>query len=367
MKKTVTIITFFLSFFHLGAQETKSFENIVSPCIYMEFDKITHVVFPSAVISHSVGNPEYITARTADKACNIVALTVMEEDFPGETNFSAICEDGQVFSYRIKYHITGKEHCQDVIYAGNAVMNSECHIVIGNSHNVTEVFFPEKIRYCRQGNEKLINVEYGSNFVRIRPTEKKFTPSNLFVVDEQGSMYEICIVSGNAESYTYNISSKRPYVTYVPANSIEMKKFTDKIYCKKRNIYSMGIIKNKMEFSLGNLYIHGDYLFFAFDIYNKSYIPYDVDFVKCFIRDLKTSKKEVQQSIEYRPVYQRDFERRINGRSHNRFVLVFDKFTIPDNKSFDIEVFEKNGGRHIKLSILNQYILSAQILKEKKK
>ena len=40
----------------------------------------------------------------------------------------------------------------------------------------------------------------------------------------------------------------------------------------------------------------------------------------------------------------------------------FDKFTIPDDKVFEIEIYERNGGRHIKLAVLNEYILSAEPL-----
>ena len=33
------------------------------------------------------------------------------------------------------------------------------------------------------------------------------------------------------------------------------------------------------------------------------------------------------------------------------------------DKVFEIEMFERGGGRHMKLSILNEYILSAELLK----
>ena len=95
---------------------------------------------------------------------------------------------------------------------------------------------------------------------------------------------------------------------------------------------------------------------------NKSYIDYDIEFVKCFQRDQKKSKNAIQQETTIEPIYQKDFDTKIKGKSRNRLILGFDKFTIPDDKVFEIEIYERNGGRHIKLAVLNEYILSAEPL-----
>lgn len=73
-------------------------------------------------------------------------------------------------------------------------------------------------------------------------------------------------------------------------------------------------------------------MFFVFDIKNFSNIDYDVDFIKCFLRDQKKVKNSIQQEVPYDPVEQKDFDKKILGKSQNRFVLAFNKFTIPDDK-----------------------------------
>ena len=82
-----------------------------------------------------------------------------------------------------------------------------------------------------------------------------------------------------------------------------------------------------------------------FDIKNFSNIDYDVDFIKCFLRDQKKVKNSIQQEVPYDPVEQKDFDKKILGKSQNRFVLAFNKFTIPDDKILVVELVEKNGGR----------------------
>ena len=84
---------------------------------------------------------------------------------------------------------------------------------------------------------------------------------------------------------------------------------------------------------------------------------------KCFLRDQKKVKNSIQQEVPYDPVDKKTLIKRYWAKSQNRFVLAFNKFTIPDDKVFEIEMFERGGGRHMKLSILNEYILSAELLK----
>ena len=74
-------------------------------------------------------------------------------------------------------------------------------------------------------------------------------------------------------------------------NSEEMERCIQELRTKKRNIYSLGVIENKFELSMANLYVHEDFMFFIFDLKNKSYIDYDIEFVKCFQRDQKEEQE----------------------------------------------------------------------------
>lgn len=61
--------------------------------------------------------------------------------------------------------------------------------------------------------------------------------------------------------------------------------------------------------SLANLYVKMISCF-VFDIKNFSNIDYDVDFIKCFLRDQKKVKNSIQQEVPYDPVEQKDFDKR---------------------------------------------------------
>ena len=201
-----------------------------------------------------------------------------------------------------------------------------------------------------------------NNQLKVSTAKDAVAYSNLFVVDKAMNTYHITIKRGNTSVFTYNFDDQRKYTAHVDVNSEEMERCIQELRTKKRNIYSLGVIENKFELSMANLYVHEGFMFFIFDLKNKSYIDYDIEFVKCFQRDQKKSKNVIQQETTIEPIYQKDFDTKIKGKSQNRLILGFDKFTIPDDKVFEIEIYERNGGRHIKLAVLNEYILSAEPL-----
>lgn len=359
--KTLIYILFILCVpLSMMAQEKKELE---SHLIHVSFDKIKHIVLPAQVSDISYGREDFIKVERVENVPNIVRITAQEEDFIGSTNVVIVCTDGSVHSYKVAYLLSGMtDHCGNIIYA-DGVTKYNCYDVCVNSSNTTEMFFPDDVVYLRQGNEEVFGVEYYNNMVKVGTTFDTFSPSNLFVVDKQLNTYEITLSKDFATTYSYNFDDGRKYIAHVDVNSIEMENLINRLHYKKRNIFSVGVIKNKFEMSLANLYVRGDYMFFVFDIKNFSNIDYDVDFLKCFLRDEKKAKNAIMQEIPYDPVSQKDFERKIVGKSENRFVLAFNKFTIPDDKVFEIEMFERGGGRHMKLSILNEYILRAELLK----
>lgn len=338
-------------------------EELEPRTIYVSFDKTKHIVFPSQVSDISYGREDYVKVDRVDNAPNIVRVTAQEEDFKGTTNLVVVCTNGNAYTYSISYLQPGMtDHNDNIIYA-DGVDKSRYYDVIVNNGNTTEIFFPADVLYLRQGNEEVFGVEYYNNMVKVGTTFEAFDPSNLFVIDRNLNTYEITLSNGNAHTYSYDLDDGREYVAHVDVNSVEMDKEINKLRYRRRNIFSLGVIKNKFEMSLANLYVKGNFMYFVFEIKNFSNIDYDVDFIKCFLRDQKKAKNSIQQEILYDPVEQKDFERKIPGKSENRFVMAFRKFTIPDDKVFDIEMFEKGGGRHMKLSVLNEYILSAESLK----
>lgn len=70
--------------------------------LQVTFAKTVHIIFPSAVRYVDLGS-NWIIAGKADGAENVIRVKATTEGFPGETNFSVICEDGSFYSFNARY------------------------------------------------------------------------------------------------------------------------------------------------------------------------------------------------------------------------------------------------------------------------
>ena len=79
------------------------YRQMVTPHgVQVTFAKTVHIIFPSAVRYVDLGS-NWIIAGKADGAENVIRVKAATEGFPGETNFSVICEDGSFYSFNARY------------------------------------------------------------------------------------------------------------------------------------------------------------------------------------------------------------------------------------------------------------------------
>ena len=364
MKKYIYLLFYcFVCSLPLFAQEngTPRKQAISQKDIFISFDCVKHLVFPVQVSDIAIGEQELVMASRVEEAPHIVRLSAQAEGFTEETNLTVVCIDGSVYTYHIRYLPEGGTDSYPNIYEDNGKwQHHDYQAEVSDLHLPSSSFRRHRLRNARQRG--VLHSGRLQQPVESINAKDAVAYSNLFVVDKAMNTYHITIKRGNTSVFTYNFDDQRKYTAHVDVNSEEMERCIQELRTKKRNIYSLGVIENKFELSMANLYVHEDFMFFIFDLKNKSYIDYDIEFVKCFQRDQKKSKNAIQQETTIEPIYQKDFDTKIKGKSRNRLILGFDKFTIPDDKVFEIEIYERNGGRHIKLAVLNEYILSAEPL-----
>ena len=108
----------------------------------------------------------------------------------------------------------------------------------------------------------------------------------------------------------------------------------NRVYNAKRQIYNKGIVRNKIVFSLNNLHIYDNLLLFTFEIENKSRLPYDIDYIRYYIVDRKTAKLTASQEVDQQALFSENYAPRIEGNGKMKYVIAFDKFTIPADKVF---------------------------------
>ena len=86
-----------------GITRKLPYRQMVTPHgVQVTFAKTVHIIFPSVVRYVDLGS-NWIIAGKADGAENVIRVKATTEGFPGETNFSVICEDGSFYSFNAQY------------------------------------------------------------------------------------------------------------------------------------------------------------------------------------------------------------------------------------------------------------------------
>jgi conjugative transposon TraN protein len=113
--------------------------------------------------------------------------------------------------------------------------------------------------------------------------------------------------------------------------------------------------------SIDAIYVKEHVIFFRLSLANASSITYDVDFMRFSLKDNRVSKRTATQQQELKPVCVAGDVTRVSAGQHAVAVYAFQKFTIPDKKSFLIEIGEKNGGRFLELRVKNSKLIKAAL------
>lgn len=102
VKKSIELVAEISEIYVRNFQNMLVDPNFTPYGVEVTFAKTVHIIFPAAVRYVDLGS-NHIIAGKADGAENVIRVKATTEGFPGETNFSVICEDGSFFSFNAKY------------------------------------------------------------------------------------------------------------------------------------------------------------------------------------------------------------------------------------------------------------------------
>ncbi len=243
------------------------------------------------------------------------------------------------------------------------------HLEVG--YNVTtELIFPARlVPSADRGSRDIIILQEKpiDNILKVKAAKKDFLPTNLHAYTTDGKVYVFRITYKEYPVHTTYDLSKIQYEIDSLAYAIVNSSIADPNLLKdlasnaknEKVFFSRKSKKYEMKLQLRTIHVAKDNLLFGFKILNRSNLDFDVDFMRMYIRDRKQIKRSSIQEIELLPVY-KDNIKKVAGTGKKRFVIIVPKFTIPDKKEFLVEVFEKDGGRHISLKIKNKHLLRAK-------
>lgn len=302
MKRLFFLFALLISVIIVNAQSNDLFQGVTQKLphtqmvipygVQVTFAKTVHIIFPSAVRYVDLGSSHLIAGK-ADGAENVIRVKSATEGFPGETNFSVICEDGSFYSFNAKY---AQEPELLNIEMKDFLENKDTSIT-DYSHTRMNIFFREL------GNE-----------------------SPLLVKLIMQSIYKN----------------------------------------NDREIRHLGCKRFGIQFLVKGIYTHNGMLYVHTQVKNSSNVPFNTDFIRFKIVDKQVAKRTaIQEQVLY-PVRSFNEVIEIKGKETVRTVYTLPKFTIPDDKILEIELVEKNGGRHQNIRVESSDIVNAKVINELK-
>lgn len=233
----------------------------------------------------------------------------------------------------------------------------------------TNIIFPYAIISVDRGSKDVLaqKAEGVQNVLQVKAAKQSFLQTNLtvitadgklnsFLIDyaEQPSILNLSLATGEKKNATAILSET--------VNQAEVQKYANLALVSREKVRGVKDKRFGIQVKLNGLFIHDDVMYLRISIANKTNINYNIGQLRFYIRDQKKSKRTATQELELKPLYVKDDSSVIVGQTEKVFAYAFPKFTIPDKKYLAIELMEKNGGRHLKLKVLNKTIIRAKLL-----
>lgn len=346
-------------------------KEIHSSSFSVSVNKTFHLVFPNEVKYFSIGD-EMVVGERVEECPNLIRLKATVPSFEGLTNMSVVTGDGQYYSYNISF---AKELAKSYLMVGKEYKQPP--LISVNDNQQTHLIFPDQIIYADYGSAELEVVKASGvdNILAVRALNPFQEETNLTVVTLSKQFYTFNIkytdtpadLSFVVDPGTNNSNSGRvALLDNKELNTAQREQLRKDINGRVASINKLNKDYAGIRFSIINIFIDRDILFFKFRLTNYSNIDYVPDFIRFYIQDSKVKKKTAVQQIEQVPLFMFDFPERVSSHATVTFTVALNKFTIPDKKKLIVELQELAGGRHFMYKLDNKPIISAEILYPKR-
>lgn len=232
-----------------------------------------------------------------------------------------------------------------------------------SQNKTTTIQFPSEIVTPISENAVDVQVKHG-NLLLLKASDKQFQFASLTVNTKKGDVYKVPIAFSYGRAGRVNKIDTSNVKELVKIPKVNPLRTTSEQIVNTHKFKKIASDKDgKMAVELGEVTIVSDQLFFRLKIKNKSNINFDIDFIRFYVRDLKTAKRTVTQEQEITPKYSHGIENEsVGGNTTHQYVFALDKFPMAKDKALYVEVYEKNGGRNLYLKVKQSEIEDGKLM-----
>ncbi|WP_047439808.1 conjugative transposon protein TraN [Chryseobacterium sp. S-02] len=242
----------------------------------------------------------------------------------------------------------------------------------------SHLIFPSPIRYVDLGSEFLVanKAEPIGNVLRIKSAVRDFEEeTNFSVITEDGKFYSFDVFySSYPEVLSYDLlkmqrSHERQYSTDVlfedlkGSSSSLTELIMENLYRKSRKTVKHVASKSfGIQFSVRALHVNDSKFYFTIEVDNSSNVAYDIELISFKIVDKKNLKRTVVQDKLLEPI--RVYFPVMTAMHHSNLKAIYllDQFTLLKDQVLEIEILERNGGRHQKVELENSELINAKLI-----
>lgn len=251
-------------------------------------------------------------------------------------------------------------------------VRAQAPLLLELSHQkTTSLLFPFAIKSVDRGSPDVLAQvpDAVENILQVKAARAAMPETNLTVITADGALYSFDVRFAASPLVTQlQLDAPTAYAPparfrNTPFHKPQLRSITSQLAGDGRFYYGIrakdGLAKARLE----GIYLHGNMLFLRVVLSNQAALPYELDFIRLSVRDRKTTRRTARQETELTPAYVHGQEDPVLGAGYQQ-VLVFalDKFTLARDKALFLELFERQGSRHLQLRIRGRHLLQAATL-----
>ena len=127
-------------------------------------------------------------------------------------------------------------------------------------------------------------------------------------------------------------------------------------------VHSIRDHREGMSFRLTGIYSRDEVLYYRVEAFNNSPLVYDVDGLRCAIRDQKVVRRHAIQEVTMVPLWVKGDSLRVGPGRRAIWLVALRKEVLPPGQYLSIGLLERHGGRNLELKVGYRRLLEAAIL-----
>ena len=251
---------------------------------------------------------------------------------------------------------------------GNAQAPFEPQRIDVTVNKTCNLVFPSMIKSVDRGSRDILaqKAKQVENVLQVKAAGRDFRETNLTVITTDGTIHSFLVnYAESPDQLNWFITGQQPtkevqFDRTVDENALAI--VSRKILVNNKKLCTKAVSRYGVGLSLYGIYVKHDAMFYHVHLNNRTNIDYDIESLRFYVIDKEKAKRTASQEIDIVPLNLLGKVDQVAGNAEADIVFALEKFTIPDAKRLVIEMFERHGGRHLKLSIRNMSIVKAQLV-----